>query len=188
MTTTKHKEGLRIARLLMVMSSMSPLFILWGIKGIGIIPDRYFIAFCVIMVVVPNAFLWLRINTAKRFKEQREIVVGDSDDHRDHILVYLFAMLLPFYTTEIANYRDFAAVIAALGFVVFLFCHLNLHYMNIIFASLGYRVFTLYSCPSDNPMSGRQSQVLITHRINVSQGERIVAYRLSNTVYFEAAA
>lgn len=188
MTKPKHREGLRIARLLMVLSSMSPLFILWGIKGIGIVPDRYFITFCAIMFIVPNAFLWLRISTAKRFKEQREIVVGESDDHRDHILVYLFAMLLPFYTTEIANTRDLAAVIAALGFVVFLFFHLDLHYMNIIFALLGYRIFTLYSSSNGNPLDGRQSQVLITHRINVSQGERIVAYRLSNTVYFEAAA
>jgi hypothetical protein len=34
-----HREGLRAARLLMVLSSISPLFILWAIRGNSLIPD-----------------------------------------------------------------------------------------------------------------------------------------------------
>jgi hypothetical protein len=184
-TTGKQSEGLRIARLLMVLSSISPLFILWAIRGNSLIWDRWLISFCALMVVVPYLFLGLRIKTAKRLQEKRELVVGTAEDHRDHLLVYLFAVLLPFYATVLAGWRDFAALLVALIFIVFLFWHLNLHYMNILFAVFGYRVFTI-SPPADaNALSGRASQVLITRRVSLLAGERIVAYRLSETVYFE---
>ena len=94
-------------------------------------------------------------------------------------------MLLPFYTTDLGVWRDFAATMAALGFIVFLFWHLNLHYMNLLFAVFGYRVFTIIPVEDGNPLSGKTSQVLITRRAVVLPGERLVAYRLSDTVYFE---
>ena len=184
-TTGKQNEGLRIARLLMVLSSISPLFILWAIRGNSLIWDRWFIPFCALMVVVPYLFLGFRIRTAKRLQEKRELVVGTAEDHRDHLLVYLFAVLLPFYATVLGGWRDLAALLVVLIFIVFLFWHLNLHYMNLLFAAFGYRVFTI-SPPADaNPLSGRTSLVLITGRVSISPGERIVAYRLSDTVYFE---
>jgi hypothetical protein len=126
--SSTHREGLKAARLLMVLSSISPLFILWAIRGNSLIPDRYFIAFCALMVLVPNAFLWLRMRTAKKQADKRELTVGTADDHRDHILVYLFAMLLPFYSEDLGSWRYLGASFAALAFIVFLFWHLNLHY------------------------------------------------------------
>ena len=120
-----------------------------------------------------------------RLQELRELVVGTAEDHRDHLLVYLFAMLLPFYSLEFATWRDLAAMIAALGFIVFLFWHLNLHYMNLLFAVLGYRVFTISPPRDGNPLSGKLSLVLITRRTAVPAGERLIAYRLSDTVYLE---
>jgi len=185
MTKWNHNEGLKIARLLMVLSSISPLFILWAIRGNKLIADAYLIALCVFMVVVPNVFLWLRIATARRLQERRELVVGKAEDHRDHLLVYLFSMLLPFYGAELATWRDLAALLVALGFIVFLFWHLNLHYMNVIFAALGYRVFTIYPPSDSNPLSGKISQVLITRRVGLSTGQHIIAHRLSDTVFFE---
>lgn len=183
--TTTHHEGLKVARLLMVLSSVSPLFILWAIRGTALIPDVYFLMFCGLMVIVPNAFLFLRISTAKKNRESRALVVGTAEDHRDHLLVYLFAMLLPFYADTLATYRALSAALAALGFIVFLFWHLNLHYMNVVFAVLGYRVFTLYPVADANPLSGRTTYVLITRRVCLSAGEHITAYRISDTVYFE---
>jgi hypothetical protein len=182
---SQHNEGLKTARLLMVLSSISPLFIFWAVRGNSLIPDRYFLSFCVLMIVLPNAFLWLRIRIATRLREQRELTVGTAEDHRDHLLVYLFSMLLPFYAPDVGTWRSFAATVAALGFIVFLFWHLNLHYMNIGFAVLGYRVFTVYPPKDDNPLSGKSSQVLITRRATISEGERIVGLRISDTVYLE---
>ncbi len=186
MSNTPQREGLRIARLLMVLSSISPLFVLWAIRGSKLVPDSYLLSFCALMVALPNLFLWLRIQAAKKHQVKSELVVGSAEDHRDHLLVYLFAMLLPFYPIDTGSWRDFAALISALGFVVFLFWHLNLHYMNLLFAIGGYRVFTIVPPKDDNPLSGRVNLVLITPRITLLLGDRIIAYRLSDTVYFEA--
>lgn len=180
-----HSEGLKTARLLMVLSSISPLFILWAIRGNTLIPDHYFIGFCALMILLPNAFLWLRIRTAKKNNDRREISVGTADDHRDHILVYLFAMLLPFYSEDLGTLRDLAATLAALSFIVFLFWHLNLHYMNLLFAALGYRVFTVYPPADGNPLTGKTRHAVITRRVCLSPGEKLITYRLSDTVYLE---
>ena len=187
-TATSHREGLKAARLLMVLSSVSPLFILWAIRGSSLIPDLYFVGGCALMVVIPNVFLWLRIRTAWKQKDKRTITVGAADDHRDHILVYLFAMLLPFYSTSISAWRDFGATVAALAFIVFLFWHLNLHYMNLFFALRGFRVFTVYPPTDGNPLTAKTRQALITRRVSLAPGEQVNAYRLSDTVYLEADA
>lgn len=171
--------------MLMVLSSMSPLFILWAIRGNKLISDRYFLAFCLLMAIAPNGFLWLRVRTAMRLQERRELVVGAAEDHRDHLLAYLFATLLPFYAPEIASWRDLFATVVAVGFVIFLFWYLDLHYTNLLFAALGYRVFAVYSPIDNNPLTGRGSQVLITRRRTLSQNDKVMGYRLSDTVYLE---
>jgi hypothetical protein len=180
-----HSEGLKTARLLMVLSSISPLFILWAIRGNCLVPDHYFIGFCTLMVLLPNVFLWLRVRTARRNNDQREVTVGSADDHRDHILVYLFAMLLPFYSEDLGTLRDLAATLAALSFIVFLFWHLNLHYMNLAFAVFGYRVFTVYPPVDGNPLTGKTRCAVITRRVSLVPNERLATYRLSDTVYLE---
>lgn len=180
------KEGLRISRLMMVLSSISPLFIFWAIRGNSLIPEAYFLGFCFFMVIVPSGYLLLRIRMAKKLKLLRPIKVGKAEDHRDHLLVYLFAMLFPFYAVDLDTWRNLATVLVALAFIVFLFWHLNLHYMNILFAAFGYHVFTIYPKIDDNPLSGKSTLVLITKRVTVPEGEHIEAYRLSNTVYFES--
>lgn len=183
-----NSEGLKAARLLMVLSSISPLFIMWAIRGNSLVPDRWFIGFCALMVIVPNAFLWLRTRRAIRQVDTRELTVGTADDHRDHILVYLFSMLLPFYSEAIGTWRDLGATLAALAFIVFLFWHLNLHYMNLLFAAFGFRVFTI-SPPADaNQLTSKSRQALITRRVSLAPGDHIVAHRLSNTVYLEVKA
>lgn len=174
-----------MARLLMVFSSISPLFVLWAIQGNAPVDDEYFIPFCAAMVILPNAFLALRIRTAVTQQEKREITVGRAEDHRDHILVYLFAMLLPFYALDLGAWRHFSAALVAIGFIVFLFWHLNLHYLNMAFAVLGYRVYTVHPPRDDNPLTGKHDQVLITRRASIQPNDRIIAYRLSDAVYFE---
>ena len=58
--------------------------------------------------------------------------------------------------------------------------------MNLLFAISGYRVFTISPAAADkNPISGKSVLVLITRRVSLVPDERLVAYRLSDTVYFE---
>ena len=181
-----RREGLKAARLLMVLSSISPLFVLWAIRGTSPIPDLYFWGVCATMVLGPNAFLFARISRARQQNDKRLITVGTADDHRDHILVYLFTMLLPFYSQDISAWRDFTATVAALAFIVFLFWHLNLHYVNVVFALRGFRVFTVYPPTDGNRLTAKTGQVIITRRLFLTTGEKITAYRLSDTVYLEA--
>jgi len=68
---------------------------LWAIRGSKVVPDRYLITGCVLMVALPNLFLWFKVKIAVRQQVKKELVVGSAEDHRDHLLVYLFAMLLP---------------------------------------------------------------------------------------------
>jgi hypothetical protein len=178
-------EGLGVARLLMVVSSISPLFLIWAVRGSSLLPDRYLWAICAALIVIPNGFLWVRLQTAKRLNERRTLTIGSADDHRDHLLVYLFAMLLPFYADEIGTWRHLWSTLIALAFIIFLFMHLNLHYMNLFFAAARYRVFTINPPKDNNSLSGRESLVLITRRLSLRAGDEVSAYLLSETVYME---
>ncbi len=169
----------------MVLSSLSPLFVLWAIKGSAVVPDHIFVPGCLIMAFGPTAFLQLRIWVAKRRNDTKELVVGRSEDHRSHVLTYLFATLLPFYQDELTGFRDLMATAVALLFIVFLFWRLNLHYTNVIFALRGHRVFTVFSPNDGNPLTGIEPFVLITRRYSLLNNERLVAYRLSAAVYLE---
>ncbi len=181
----QHVEGLKIARFLMVLSSISPLFIIWAIRGNNLIPDCWFLGFCTGLVILPNLFLWARYLVAKKNNETKQLVIGKAEDHREHLLVYLFAMLLPFYAADFNNWRDFSAALTALAFILFLFWHLNLHYMNLIFAVFKYRVFTIRAPQDGNPLTGKGSQVLITKRSYLTEGDSVTVYRLSDTVALE---
>ena len=114
-------ESLKLARLFMVLSSLSPLFILLAIRGNNVIPDSWFVVACVLMALLPTAFLCWRICRAKRGNDVRELAAGASEDHRSHVLVYLFAILLPFYRGDLESSRDLVAMVVALVFIVFLF-------------------------------------------------------------------
>ncbi len=148
--------------------------------------DRFFAPICLLAVLIPNLFLYRRIRIARTSGDNKTLTIGTFDDHRDHLLVYLFAMMLPFYPANLDGWREFGATVAAFLFIVFLFWHLNMHYMNLVFAIFGFRVFTVTpSIETSNKFSGRSSYVLLTKRPLLEQGEQISALRLSNTVYLE---
>ena len=169
----------------MVLSSLVPLFVLMAIRGNSLIPEAYFATACMALAVLPPIVLWWRYRTARTNNDVRSLRTGSTEDHRSHVLIYLFATLLPFYREEIATCRDLIAMCVALGLILFLFWRLNLHYMNLFFAARGYQVFTVSPPKDGNPHTGRESFVLITRRKQLVDGERVYAYRLSNTVYLE---
>ncbi len=172
-------EGLPFVRLAMIVSSLSPLFVLWAVRGITPIPDAWLITFCVALIVLPNAVLLLRLWIARRRQDKKTIDIEFADDHRDHLLVYLFAMLIPLYQANVGSARESAATLVALLLVIFLFWHLNLHYMNVLFAVFGYRVYTVRDA------EGSQLLVVLSKRTALPRGAKLHAYRLSNTVFIE---
>ena len=186
MPTRGRREGQSIGRLLMVLSSISPLFVLWAIKGTQIVSDVYFLPICETMVALPNLYLYWRILRARTEHDRRELVIGRLEDYRYHVLTYIFAMLLPFYQQDIASPRDLIAMCAALLLIIILFWKLNLHYINIIFIFRGYQTFAVYPHSDGNPYSGRDKFLLITRRSSIEPGCKVKAYRMSDTVYLES--
>ena len=178
-------EGFPLARLCMVLASLSPLFILWAIRGIKCVPDKYLVPACIAFVVLPNVVLFVRLILAKRSNDVQSKVVHSADDHRDHLLVYLFAVLLPLWDAGADSIRSGAGIAVALAFVVFVFWHMNLHYMNLLFAVLKRRVYSVYGQAHNSTSMDPSGFVLITWRGTIPAGTRIDAYRISNRVFWE---
>jgi hypothetical protein len=172
-------EGLPFVRLAMIVSGLSPLFLLWAVRGIKPLADKWLVPICLALVVVPNTILFARVWIARRREDKKTITIEAADDPRDHLLVYLFAMLIPLFDANIGTSRDSAATIVALLLVIFLFWHLHLHYMNVLFAFFGYRVFTVRDA------DGTHVLVLLSKRAVLPRGTKLPAYRLSNTVFIE---
>jgi len=186
MTQSSQHESLSWLRAVMVLAAMSPIFIFWMFRGAKFLPDKYFIPVCVVLAIVPNLILWSRIRIAKKNRVVRSLVPVDFENHRDQVLTYLLAMLLPFYADALDSWRPFGATLIALIFIALLFYNLNLHYLNIFLVIRGYRIFTIH--PAETSGMGRQDNfILITRRPNLKKGEPIVALRVSDTVFLESA-
>ena len=177
------RPGLGFARLMMVIGSFWPLFLLWAIKGNPVLDYWLWITVCCVFICIPNLFLSYRIWRAEKQDDRTTILVENPEDHRDHILVYLFAILLPIYSLNIETYRDFLVVVVALFLVLFIFWRMDLHYMNLYFSILGYSLFTINPNQQDGQL--RRSSVLITRRSILNIGRKITAHRISDTVFIE---
>lgn len=172
----------------MVLSSIAPLFFLWGISGIDL-----FRWWCVALVafplaILPTICLWAREAIAVRDGDTAVLTIGTAEDRRGDIIAYLLALLLPFYRDSIDSGREFGAMVAALIMIIILFYRLNYHYINLLFAIRGYRVFMVHPPLSDSDYGSVQSITLITQRGGLRPNDKIVAYRISDTVYIERAS
>jgi hypothetical protein len=184
---TQGLGGLPIARLLMVVGSLAPLFLLWAIRGAPEIPDSYWLGACLALAIVPNLVLVWRWRIAKARNDHRVIHVTAARDQSEQLLVYLFAMLIPLYTASVATEREIISALAAIIFIVFLFWHMNLHYMNVAFALLGYRVYTVEIA---TPAGAPKASVVVLSKRNIPPpaGAQIDGLRLSDTVLVERDA
>ena len=177
---TQRSEGLRVARFMMVFGSFAPLFLLWAIQGSEWLGDEIWAAACLTLAIGPNLILWLRLKIAIGEKDEMNLSVLSGEDHRVHLLTYLFATLLPFYAAPIESPRQLCAVLVGLMFVIFLFWRMNLHYINLAFAVAGYNVYTV---DLDGPVP--RKAVLLTKRSYLGSRSAVTALRLSDTVFLE---
>ncbi len=179
-------RGLPLARLLMVIGSLAPIFLLWALRG-AFLPDEWWVPLCLMLAVLPNLVLVWRWRISHRRNDHRIIIVGIARDGSEHLLVYLFAMLLPLYAVNPTSGRELASVAVAFAFIVFLFWHMNLHYMNIAFAMLGYRAYTIET--RAHPGAAPVLVVLLSKRHNTPPPDTSIdSFRLSDTVYVEKDA
>src|SRR5690606_23527408 len=94
-----------------------------------------------------------------------------------YLFTYLFTVLLPLYSVSITTDREFAAVVVAILFIMFVLWNLNLHFINILFALQGYKVYTLEDL---------DGAILLSTRSHIPKKiTEIKVHRLSNSVFIE---
>jgi hypothetical protein len=179
-------EGLGFVRLILVWSSLSPVFLLWSIRGIDAVDDAVWIPACLTLFVLPTAILYLIFRRARKSENVKTIDVVSARDQREHLLTYLFAMLIPLFDVNLGGVRDIFAVSFALAFVMFLFWHMRLHYMNLIFAIWGYRIYTVEAKIGTKERDREQIRLMtfavISRRHYLPDGSALTGYRLGGNV------
>ena len=178
------KQGLGMMRLVLVISTFSPLFLLWAVRGSCLIEDVYFASACVALAVVPSIILAFRIWIAIHKEGKVPLDIAIAEDHREYLLVYLFAILLPMYVVDLNSWRNFWASVFAMLFIFLVFWHADLYYMNLLFTAFHYRVYVIKPRDGTTEAEERSLRILITKR-QVPPTGKLSVYRISNFVFFE---
>jgi len=180
-------EGLSILRFLLVLGTMAPLFLLTAIKGDphNVLPPCWLEFICALLIAIPLILVYLRFRAIKKNDDTVRLVVGSSEDRNTYVFTYLFSVLFPFYRGDLESIRDLIAMCVALCLLAFVFWKLNQHYLNILLALFGYRIFTVTSPEDGNSYTGREQLVLITWRKSLQENKEYSVCRITNTVYLE---
>lgn len=196
-------EGLKGVKFWLTLSSLSPLFILlpakykevcaltaqgsWGNRFCAS-PWSGVIVWSTIVLIfvgIPFLVLILRETISKRDNDSAIITIDSSEDKRDHLIAYLFAVFLPLYQTNANSWPTLLALLFSIGFVIWIFYFLNSYYVNPYFAMRGYRTFLV--TPQHRTQLGTRSEpvVLLSKRRHVRADDRIRVLRLGEGVYLE---
>lgn len=191
MNRKKADEGLELTRFILVWSSLSPIFLLWALRGVDAIEDQYWIPICMTLFILPTLVLWWMIRQARKAENTKTIRISSARDQREHLLTYLFAMLIPLFDANTDGVRDLTAASLALIFVMFLFWHMRLHYMNLFFAMWGYRIFTVEAkvgtTEKDRGSDRFVTYAVISRRHFIPDDDALTGYRLGGRVLFDKA-
>ncbi|MGO7545440.1 hypothetical protein AB9E34_06665 [Rhizobium leguminosarum] len=184
MNSEKVEEGLGLVRFILVWSSLSPVFLLWAVRGVDAIADCVWIPVCLVLFALPTVLLYIFLRISRYYHNVKTITVVTAKDQREHLLTYLFAMLIPLFDANLDEVRDVTSVFIAFIFITFLFWHVRLHYMNLIFAILGYRIYTVevkLSAASEMP-ARLATYAIISRRHYLPEQSPLTGYRLGGNV------
>jgi hypothetical protein len=174
----RNDEGLPVVKLMMLLSSLAPLFILIGIRGMDKLINYNLLWIIIgLILIIPFTILLLRIQAAKKSDDKFNVNVQQSKLNKEYLFTYLFTVLLPLYSVTVTSEKELIAIFFAILFVIFVLWNLNLHFINIFFAAKGYKVYTL---------PNQDSAILLSIRNNIPEDIiSITAHRLSNSVFIE---
>ncbi len=128
----------------MLLSSMAPLFLLIGLKGLNnVISDEILWKVVAVLIVLPLIVIGIRIGIAKERQDTFKINVEHVQSNKEYLFTFFFVVLLPIYGIQIETPREFYTMIFAICVMIFILWNVNLHFTNIFFALLGYRVYTV---------------------------------------------
>ncbi len=172
-----------LIRLMLVLACMAPLFILMAIRGVGIVPWEIYFPVFIGFALIPNLILAARLFIATKNNDRKRIRVTNSTDNREQLITYIFAMLLPLFQSSVSTEQDLYAALCALLFVVYIFGHMELYYMNFFFALAGYRILSIRPDSASGNLS--VSHVLITKKTSISSTTDIKPLRVTDFLLFD---
>jgi hypothetical protein len=174
-----YKEGLPVVKLMMLLSSMAPLFLLIGLRGVSetIICEQKLWIIISGLIVIPYLITFLRIRSAVKANDILTVDISENSNNKDYLFTYLFTVLLPLYSFTISTNRDAVALSFALLIVLFVLWNMNLHFINFLFAIKGYKVYTLDSFDG--------AVLLSTRHVLPKNLKDLTVHRLSNSVFIE---
>lgn len=170
-------------RLVLVLACMAPLFILMAIRGVGLVPWEFYFPAFIGLALIPNLILMGRIIIAVKNNDRKRIRVMNSTDNREQLITYVFAMLLPLFQSSVSTEQELYATLCALLFVVYIFGHMELYYMNFFFALAGYRILSIRPDFASGNLS--VSHVLITKRSTIPVAQDINPIRITDFLLFD---
>lgn len=171
------REPLLLLRTMLAISSLSPLFVLVAIKGSELVCPLYLMIGCFAAIAIPVFFIYIRISRANSNNDKVTLSISIVEDSRDHLLVYLFSVLVPLFQSNLDTYRGVALFLVVFMLVTYLFVHLRLYYTNIIFALFGYKLFSLV-------LQEGARVVLLSKKESIIE-TKISALRVTNFLYID---
>lgn len=173
-------------QLLLVLSSVSPIVLLWAIRGTSLTSDCVFISACLVIFFILNIAHFLFLFAARKHETIRIVRVKALIDRRPDIITYLFALVLPLYATNLDSWRNLALSLAVILIIVLLFWRTNLHYLNFWVLVFGLTCFEVRSEEAATNGQGLASYILISRRSWIPSEEQVRSLVLSDTVFLEA--
>lgn len=169
-----------LIRFVLVLACMAPLFLLLAIRGIGVVPFEWYFPAFIALAVLPNLYLLVRMWQARRLNDRKRINIDRSTDNREQLITYVFAMLLPLFQSGVQTENDLYAALAATLIVIFIFGHMELYYMNLLLAFLGYRLVSIKGSSQYSV-----AHVLITKRTSLPAGLQLTPLRITDFLLFD---
>jgi hypothetical protein len=179
------REPFKFLRLIFVIATLTPLFVMWTIKGSAVIPNSILILSSAAIIIISNGIIFFRWHIAIKQKQIVEAIVQKSTDHTEHLVVYLLAVFLAIYSSTTGTMREVFATLFAVALIILLFWFSRLHYLNLVFATMGYKTFTVTRKHPDNNFNKTTKVVVLSKRDQINPEEKITCYRLSHDLWIE---
>ena len=182
-----QREGLPIARALMVAGPFATTFLVMAFRGDIDASSATFTLACIMLAVLPTVFLWLRIRVSKTHADKTHFNINGPTTSIQWKMKLLLAvaLVLPFHGGAIDAASDMLGTAVALALAVFVVWRLNLYYVNLYFFLRGYRAFSISPPDNAGPHDRTDDVVLLTRREHLHRNDSFVAYRLTNSVFLE---
>jgi hypothetical protein len=128
-------------------------------------------------------FFWRirQVKTSTSGGSIEELTVRRLTDRREHLLSYLFPLVMSSWQFDFKSGRELAACLFVMLFTGIAFWHLQLTYVNLWFAIAGFRsVQVERGNTSSHPL---RPVILLTRSTRLAENEIVEAYRLTNSLY-----